>query len=85
MDVKEFERIKALINRNELEKAKAQGFLETIRKKWKEEYGTDDPEKIQEKLEEMKDELGKANKRLETLHKKLEDSYDWDKLEEELG
>lgn len=85
MDVKEFERIKALINRNELEKAKAQGFLETIRKKWKEEYGTDDPEKIQEKLEEMKDELGKANKRLETLYKKLEDSYDWDKLAEELG
>lgn len=85
MDVKEFERIKALINRNELEKAKAQGFLETIRKKWKEEYGTDDPEKIQEKLEEMKDELGKANKRLETLYNKLEESYDWDKLEEELG
>ena len=84
MELKEVERIKDLINKNEIEKAKAQGVKESIKKQWKEKFGTDDVEEIKGKLQEMQGELDNSNKRLETLSNKLFDSYDWDKLEEEL-
>ena len=85
MELKEVERIKDLINKNEIEKAKAQGVKESIKKQWKEKFGTDDVEEIKGKLQEMQCELDNSNKRLERLVDKLFDSYDWDKLEEELG
>lgn len=85
MELKEVERIKDLINKNEIEKAKAQGVKESIKKQWKEKFGTDDVEEIKGKLQEMHGELDNSNKRLETLSNKLFNSYDWDKLEEELG
>jgi hypothetical protein len=85
MDLKEVTRIKDLINKNEIEKAKAQGVKESIKKQWKEKFGTDDVEEIKGKLQEMQGELDNSNKRLETLSNKLFNSYDWDKLEEELG
>lgn len=84
MELKEVERIKDLINKNEIEKAKAQGVMESIKKQWKEKFGTDDVNEIKVKLQEMQDELDGANKRLEKLTEKLFNSYDWDKLEEEL-
>lgn len=85
MELKEVERIKDLINKNEIEKAKAQGVKESIKKQWKEKFGTDNVEEIKGKLQEMQGELDNSNKRLETLSDKLFNSYDWDKLEEELG
>ena len=85
MELKEVERIKDLINKNEIEKAKAQGVKESIKKQWKEKFDTDDVEEIKGKLQEMQGELDNSNKRLETLSNKLFNSYDWDKLEEELG
>lgn len=85
MDLKEVTRIKDLINKNEIEKAKAQGVKESIKKQWREKFGTDDVEEVKGKLQEMQCELDNSNKRLQTLTDKLFDSYDWDKLEEELG
>ena len=85
MELKEVERIKDLINKNEIEKAKAQGVKESIKKQWKEKFGTDDVEEKKGKLQEMQGELDNSNKRLETLSNKLFNSYEWDKLEEELG
>lgn len=85
MELKEVERIKDLINKNEIEKAKAQGVKESIKKQWKEKFGTDDVNEVKGKLQEMQDELDNSNKRLQTLADKLFNSYDWDKLEEELG
>lgn len=84
MNLKEVERIKGLIEKNEIERAKAQGVKESIKKQWKEKFGTDDVEEIKKKLQEMQGELDNANKRLEKLIEKLFNSYDWDKLEEEL-
>ena len=85
MELKEVERIKDLINKNEIEKAKAQGVKESIKKQWKEKFGTDDVEEIKGKVQEMQGELDNSNKRLETLSNKLFNSYDWDQLAEELG
>lgn len=85
MNLKDVERIKDLIAKNEVEKAKAQGVRESIKKQWKEKFGTDDAERVKIKLCEMKNELDNLNKRLETLHDKLLNSYDWEKLERELG
>ena len=85
MELKEVERIKDLIDKNEIEKAKAQGVKESIKKQWKEKFGTDDVNEVKVKLQEMQGELDNSNKRLQTLSEKLFNSYDWDKLEEELG
>ena len=85
MELKEVGRIKDLINKNEIEKAKAQGVKESIKKQWKEKFGTDDVNEVKVKLQEMQGELDNSNKRLQTLSEKLFNSYDWDKLEEELG
>ena len=84
MDLKEVERIKNLINKNEIEKAKAQGITENIKKEWKKEFGTDDVEEVKTKRDELQEELDNSNKRLETLSTKLQNSYDWDKLESEM-
>lgn len=39
------------------EKAKAQGVVESIQKKWLAEYGTDDPEKIREIVRKTEDDV----------------------------
>ena len=55
MELKEVERIKDLINKNEIEKAKAQGVKESIKKQWKEKFGTD--EEIQKLLNDYNNNL----------------------------
>nr|DAI36234.1 MAG TPA: hypothetical protein [Caudoviricetes sp.] len=84
MDVKEFERIKGLIKKAELESAKAQGAVDSIKKGWMEEFGTDDVNKIRERLKKMREERDLMKERLDNLYSKLESSCDWDALEREL-
>lgn len=84
MDVKEFERIKGLIKKAELESAKAQGAVDSIKKGWMEEFGTDDVNEIRERLKKMREERDLMKERLDNLYSKLESSCDWDALEREL-
>jgi hypothetical protein len=85
MTTNELLKIKDLIKKSELESAKAEGQIESIKKEWKEKYGFDSINKAEMKLEELKQELENSNNRLNKLYKELEESQDWDKLEEELN
>lgn len=85
MDTREFERIKNLIKKAELESAKAQGVIDNIKKGWREKYGIDDIDSIKNKLDELKEERDHIETRMETLYKKLVESCDWDALEEKLN
>lgn len=85
MNVSDVERINELINRAEIESAKSEGEIKSIKKEWVKKYGTDDIDEIKKKLLDLCNELDKTNERKELLRKKLLESYDWDSLEKELG
>ena len=85
MNVKEVERIEDLIKKAELEMAKSEGQIQTIKIQWKKLYGTDDEQEIKEILKNQKAELTKTQERLNVLYNKLLEACDWDSLEEELS
>ena len=85
MNVKEVERIEDLIKKAELEVAKSEGQIQTLRTQWKKLYGTDDEQEIKEILKNQKAELTKTQERLNVLYNKLLEACDWDSLEEELS
>lgn len=85
MNVKEVERIEDLIKKAELEVAKSEGQIQTLKTQWKKLYGTDDEKEIKEILKNQKAELTKTQDRLNVLYNKLLEACDWDSLEEELS
>lgn len=85
MNVKEVERIEDLIKKAELEVAKSEGQIQTLKTQWKKLYGTDDEKEIKEILKKQKAELTKTQERLNVLYNKLLEACDWDSLEEELS
>ena len=85
MNVKEVERIEDLIKKAELEIAKSEGQIQTIKSQWKKVYGTDDEKEVKEILKNQKMELSKTQDRLNVLYNKLIEACDWDSLEEELS
>ena len=85
MTIEKFEEINSLIEKAEKESAKSEGVIETIKKRWKEDYGFDDLESAEKKLDELTENLETTKARKEKLERKLEESYDWDSLEEELN
>ena len=85
MNVKEVERIEDLIKKAELEVAKSEGQIQTLRTQWKKLYGTDNEQEIKEILKKQKAELTKTQDRLNVLYNKLLEACDWDSLEEELS
>lgn len=85
MNVKEVERIEDLIKKAELEVAKSEGQIQTLKTQWKKLYGTDNEQEIKEILKKQKSELTKTQERLNTLYEKLLEACDWDSLEEELS
>lgn len=85
MNVSEVERINNLINKAEIESAKAQGQMEIIKNSWKKEYGTDDEKEIRKKHKDLEEEQKKTQERIDVIYNKLLESCDWDALEEELN
>jgi hypothetical protein len=85
MNVKEVERVEDLIKKAELEVAKSEGQIQTLRTQWKKLYGTDNEQEIKEILKKQKAELTKTQERLNVLYNKLLEACDWDSLEEELS
>lgn len=85
MDVREFERIKRLIKEAEIENAKTQGVIDSIKKNWKERFGTDDIDTIKKKLDELVEEKKSVEARMENIYNKLLNSCNWDALEETLN
>lgn len=84
MKTSEFENIKDLIQRAEVEKAKSQGVKDSIKSEWKKKYGFETLEEAKDKLIELETEFNKNESRKEKLMNELEESQDWDQIEEEL-
>lgn len=85
MNVSDVEKINELIGRAEIESAKSEGEIKSIKKEWLKKYGTDDIEEIKKILLNLCNDLDKMNERKESLYNKLLESYDWDSLEKELA
>ncbi len=85
MNVNEVERIKEIINRAELESAKSEGKIETIKKEWKKNYGTDDVNEIKKIKAGKEEELKKTEERKKIVYDKIISCNNWDDLEEELA
>jgi hypothetical protein len=84
MKTNEFENIKDLIQRAEVEKAKSQGVKESIKAEWKKKYGFETIEEAEEKLSELESEYNKNEKKKEKYLNELSESQDWEKIEEDL-
>lgn len=84
MKTSEFENIKDLIQRAEVEKAKSQGVKDSIKSEWKKKYGFETLEEAKDKLKELETEFNKNESRKEKLMNELEGSQDWEQIEEEL-
>lgn len=85
MDAREFERIKGIISKAEIDSAKAQGKIDAIKKTWKDRYGTDDIDEIRKIYDNLLEEKAKLEKKMDELWDKLVSSCDWDKLERKLN
>lgn len=85
MDAKEYERIKNIISKAELDSAKAQGKIDTIKKTWKEKYGTDDVNEIRKIYDNLLEEKEKLENKMDVLWNKVVDSCDWNALERKLN
>lgn len=84
MKTSEFENIKNLIQRAEVEKAKSQGVKDSIKSEWRKKYGFETLEEAKDKLKELETEYNKNENRKEKLMNELEESQDWEQIEEEL-
>lgn len=84
MKTSEFENIKNLIQRAEVEKAKSQGVKDSIKSEWRKKYGFETLEEAKDKFKELETEYNKNESRKEKLMNELEESQDWEQIEEEL-
>lgn len=65
MNQQDLERLETRIRNAENTLAKSQGVMEQIEASWKETYGTADPEKIREILNQQEEQLRTLNANLE--------------------
>lgn len=84
MKTSEFENIKDLIQRAEVEKAKSQGVKDSIKSEWKKKYGFETLEEAKDKLKELETKYNKNESQKEKLMNELEESQNWGQIEEEL-
>jgi tripartite-type tricarboxylate transporter receptor subunit TctC len=83
INVQDVTRIKGLIQQAEVRAAKAQGVLDNIEAKWKEDYGEGSLAMAKKAYQELQSKIEKQEARREELVKALDDLYDWDSLEDD--
>lgn len=69
--------MKAEIETAKNESSKLEGQIETLQNNLKNDYGCDDIEQAETKMESMGTEIDKLNNELETGVKELEEKHDW--------
>jgi len=83
--VKTFEdvkRIKELIQDAEVKAAKAQGVIDSIESKWKEQFGDGSIAAAKNALADLQEKIAKQENKRDCLMKELEELYDWDSLDD---
>lgn len=69
--------IKAKIAKLKDKKAKAEGAMENIKKRWKSEFECEDEKAVKAKIVELNSSIEENEKRQGTLLEKVEAAYDW--------
>jgi len=77
LNIDQIEEIKRKIDLLKEKKAKAEGAMENIRRRWKEEYGCENEEDVKKKLAALEEEIAEGERRLSVLLTKIEQAYDW--------
>lgn len=81
MTIKQFEELKEKIESLKEKRIKAIAIIENIEKKWKEQYGLKDIEKLNEKKIEIEENINKLEKKKNNILLKIEDIIDWKEIE----
>jgi hypothetical protein len=80
MKVEDVVEIKAKIEKLKVQKNKAEGAIENIRKRWKTEYGCNSEAEVKAKIKELDESIKENEKRVVFLLDKVEKAYDWDEV-----
>lgn len=80
MDLKRIKEIRKKVQTLNRDKAKAQGAMESIEKRWKQEFGCSNEEEVRAKIEELKEDIERGEGRVKTLMEKVENAYDWSEV-----
>ena len=59
-------------------KAKAEGVMESITKRWKEEFQCSSKEEVDIKVASLDEEIKEGERRTQVLLKKIEEAYPWE-------
>ena len=84
MDVNEVLQIKKIVKKAQEECLKSQGAIDSIKKGWKEMYGTDDEEELKKLLQECADKKVALSNRQKAVYDELSSVCDWDALRQKL-
>jgi len=77
MTIDDVKRIKEKISKLREQKARAEGEMEGIRKRWREEFGCEDQAAVEVKLKAMSEEIAEGDRRVGVLLQKIEAAHDW--------
>jgi hypothetical protein len=83
MDEKRFKEIKEKVADLRQQRDKAEGAMDTIKKRLKNEFNCSSIDAAMEKKEELEKDIEASTKRLDSVLLKIEKAYDWDSLEVE--
>lgn len=84
MNVNEVLEIKKVVKAAQEECLKSQGAIDSIKKGWKETYGTDDEEELKKLLKECEDKKVALSNRQKAVYDELSSVCDWDALKQKL-
>ena len=85
MDANEVMRIKEIINKAKEESLKAQGAISSIKKDWKEKYGTDDYDELKKEYEQLNEKVQNLRNRQAVVMEELQNACDWQAIRDKLG
>lgn len=58
-------------------KARAEGAMENIRRRWRDEYQCNSREEVESKIKALDEEIVENEKRINILLEKIDKAYDW--------
>jgi len=69
--------IKKKIGSLKEKKARAEGAMENIKRRWKDEYQCDGKEAVETKVKSLDEEIAEGERRVGVLLEKIDKAYDW--------
>lgn len=80
VNIDDVKKIRKKIEGLKQRKAKAQGAMENIEKRWKQEFNCSTQEEVEARIQEIEEDISRREKRLEILMDKVEKAYDWEEV-----